>query len=162
MPDTRELHICCDDSNIGSLIFIDLPYEPTRIYTSPTNLRYFAMSDHHIESIAIWHRPLIFVSDRRIMYGSLFGYLETKKARSLTSIEIFDHTDSELVSIFFVDGCLCESPPSLTVTDTDPFGMCGVDDELVFDLEIGGHKKLQGLLKLDYIVFLGKKQEHIE
>jgi hypothetical protein len=98
------------------------------------------MSDHHIESIAIRHFPLILIADSRIVDGSLFGYLEAEEARPLTSIQIFDHTDTQLVSRLLVDRCLCESLSSLTVTDTDPFGMCGVDDELAFDLEIGGHR----------------------
>jgi hypothetical protein len=82
------------------------------------------------------------------MGSSLFGYLEAKKARSLTSIEILDHTDTQLVSRFLMDRCLRESLSSLTVTDTDPFGMCGVDDELAFDLEIGGHKKTSRIIEV--------------
>jgi hypothetical protein len=98
------------------------------------------MSDHHVEGIAIRHRQLVLVADRRIVDGSFFGYLEAEKARSLASLQVFDHTDTEFVSRLLVDSCLCEPLALLTITDADPFGMCGVDDELAFDLEIGGHE----------------------
>jgi hypothetical protein len=98
------------------------------------------MSDHHIESIAIRHFPLILIADSRIVDGSFFGYFEAKKTRPLASIQILYHTNSELVPRLLVDRGLGESISSLTITDTDPFGMCGVDDELAFDLEIGGHR----------------------
>jgi hypothetical protein len=106
------------------------------------------MSDHHIESIAIRHCPLILIADRRIVDGSLFGYLEAEEARPLTSIQILDHTDTELVPRLLVDSCLCEPLALLTVADTEPFGMCGVDDELAFDLEIGGHKKTSRIIEV--------------
>ena len=139
MSNIIELYINCDHSCICSLVFVYLPGEPSGIRPAATHLRYLAMSDHHIESIAIRHCPLILIADRRIMDSSLFGYFEAKKTGAFTSIEIFDHTNSELVPRLLVDSRLGESLSSLTITDTDPFGMCGVDDELAFDLEISRH-----------------------
>jgi hypothetical protein len=101
-----DLDIRCDDTEIITLILVDLIGKSVSMSIAPSDLDDLTMSDHHIESIAWEDRPLIFITDRRIIFLSFFRYLEAEKTRSLARMEILDHTDTELVSIFLVDSRL--------------------------------------------------------
>lgn len=98
------------------------------------------MSDHHIECISILYWPLILISYRWVeMMIFLFIHFKTEEARTSTSHNILDHTDTEFVPLFLMYRRLDKSLSWHLLTDTFPLWMMCIDDELAFDLEVDGH-----------------------